>query len=167
SFCHLMTAHWFAQLSWFWDPSKEWVLPTRCYSCKTVIDVNTFPSNIPNNVLVKVTCPHCYDSFTHQIQHARGDPRNIAFIGHWDGWQPFSTSIKHSCGGDHLAQCEVGKFLSSGGVRACRRDKLAERSSNKKNLEISFAKAESRREFMKFFNEVVCTTTPATTIPFK
>ena len=26
--------------------------------------------------------------------------------------------------GDHPAQCEVGKFLSSGGVHACRRDKL-------------------------------------------
>ena len=25
---------------------------------------------------------------------------------------------------DHPAQCEVGKFLSSGGVHACRRDKL-------------------------------------------
>lgn len=26
--------------------------------------------------------------------------------------------------GDHPAQCEVGKFLSSGGIHACRRDKL-------------------------------------------
>lgn len=26
--------------------------------------------------------------------------------------------------GDHPAQCEVGKFLASGGVHACRRDKL-------------------------------------------
>ena len=26
--------------------------------------------------------------------------------------------------GDHPAQCEVGKFLSSGGVHACRRDEL-------------------------------------------
>lgn len=26
--------------------------------------------------------------------------------------------------GDHPAQCEVGKFLSSGGLHACRRDKL-------------------------------------------
>ena len=26
--------------------------------------------------------------------------------------------------GDHPAQCEVGKFLGSGGVHACRRDKL-------------------------------------------
>ena len=25
---------------------------------------------------------------------------------------------------DHPAQCEVGKFLSSGGVHPCRRDKL-------------------------------------------
>ena len=26
--------------------------------------------------------------------------------------------------GDHPAQCEVGKFLGSGGVHACRRDKV-------------------------------------------
>ena len=26
--------------------------------------------------------------------------------------------------GDHPAQCEVGKFLSSGGVHACRRDRV-------------------------------------------
>ena len=31
-------------------------------------------------------------------KYANGDPRNVALIGHWDGWQPFSTSIKHSCG---------------------------------------------------------------------
>ena len=23
---------------------------------------------------------------------------HIALIGHWDGWQPFSTSRKHGCG---------------------------------------------------------------------
>ena len=35
--------------------------------------------------------------------------------------------------GDHPAQCEVGKFLGSGGVNACRRDKLQGRV-NKINL---------------------------------
>ena len=35
--------------------------------------------------------------------------------------------------GDHPAQCEVGKFLGSGGVHACRRDKLQGRV-NKINL---------------------------------
>ena len=26
--------------------------------------------------------------------------------------------------GDHPTQCEIGKFLSSGGIHACRRDKV-------------------------------------------
>ena len=29
---------------------------------------------------------------------ACGDPRNIALIGHWDGWQPFGYSGSQSCG---------------------------------------------------------------------
>ena len=41
-------------------------------------------------------------SMLYLFQHAplttRGDPRNIAIIGHWDEWHPFSASSKHSCG---------------------------------------------------------------------
>ena len=47
---------------------------------------------------VSLLCPHCCSRVEHTHQYAHGDPRNIALIGHWDGWQPFSTSLKHSCG---------------------------------------------------------------------
>ena len=47
---------------------------------------------------VTIHCPHCHYEFSYLPQCAYGDPRNIALIGHWDGWQPYSTSIKHSCG---------------------------------------------------------------------
>ena len=34
----------------------------------------------------------------HQPKFAWGEPRNIALIGHWDGWQPFGSPGQHSCG---------------------------------------------------------------------
>lgn len=47
---------------------------------------------------VQIKCPYCATQFHHCLRYTRGDPRNIALIGHWDGWQPFSTSTKRSCG---------------------------------------------------------------------
>ena len=128
AFCHKMTAHWrqkerwingcsneefneiwdgkrFSDLSWFWDPTKKWLLPVRCTICSSVVSADIISSIIPHDhcsfeglETYKVECPHCYAQFDHSPQYANGDPRNIALIGHWDGWQPFSTSIKHSCG---------------------------------------------------------------------
>ena len=42
-------------------------------------------------------CQHCYRKFSHSPKCANGDPRDIALVGHWDWWQPFSLSVKHSC----------------------------------------------------------------------
>ncbi len=128
AFCHKMTAHWrhrsrwlcgsstdhpkteiwdgsrFAELSWFWDPSKQWLLPTRCSFCKKVVSSEVIMEYDAQSA--PVTCPHCYSQFDHSLVYASGDPRNIALIGHWDGWQPFSTSAKHSCG-KHTELCIV------------------------------------------------------------
>eukprot|EP00731_Ephydatia_muelleri_P035237 Em0107g9a len=60
----------FKELSWFWNPEARWAILALCPNCK----------------------------FEHKPKVTSGDPRNIALIGHWDGWQPFSTSCKHSCG---------------------------------------------------------------------
>ena len=45
-----------------------------------------------------ILCPECHHVFQHIPKYARGDPRNIALIGHWDGWQPFGSTGQHSCG---------------------------------------------------------------------
>ena len=130
-FCTKMTAHWdereswlymsrgsqnrvykeiwdgnrFCELSWFWNPEAQWLLPSRCSVCKEVIsakiiseaiDVDKESFSVVGNV--KVKCSNCSTRFCLYPKYARGDPRNLALIGHWDGWQPFSTSIKHSCG---------------------------------------------------------------------
>lgn len=126
-FCAKMTAHWrdrqtwlygrnngvykeiwdgsrFAELRWFWDPQEEWLLPTRCTFCKEVISANNILESLDVNGQTSdhedlhIICPYCATQFHHHLQYTRGDPRNIALIGHWDGWQPFSTSAKHSCG---------------------------------------------------------------------
>ena len=126
TFFHKMTAHWverehwlesmatgkdrlkkeiwdgarFNELSWFWDPSCEWVLPARCPSCKLYVGAEVLKegSSHDSAALITIECPECHFEFNHHIKTTFGDPRNIALIGHWDGWQPFSSSTKHSSG---------------------------------------------------------------------
>ena len=43
-------------------------------------------------------CPSCHKHFEHKPANAYGDPRNIAYILHWDGFQPFSGKDNHGCG---------------------------------------------------------------------
>ena len=126
-FCEQITAHWnhrqswmndtspcqclneiwdgsrFAELKWFWDSNKKWPLPTRCKLCKEVVGVDSFNIDINDDSIyegteINVKCPNCFHLFKHALQFTKGDPRNIALIGHWDGWQPFSSSVRHSCG---------------------------------------------------------------------
>lgn len=124
-FCKKMTAHWlqkerwlhdpiihplneiwdgqrFAEISWFWDPEEQWLLPVRCGFCNKVISANEIASAMQGLTVptaeVSIVCPHCFTTSSHSPIYTNGDPRNLAFIGHWDGWQPFSSSNKHSCG---------------------------------------------------------------------
>ena len=54
---------------------------------------------MPKGLQVTLECPECYTKFSDiKVKIATGDPRNITLIGHWDGWQPFSTSSKHGSG---------------------------------------------------------------------
>ena len=45
---------------------------------------------LPDSSLKKLVCPSCHKHFEHKPANAYGDPRNIAYILHWDGFQPFS-----------------------------------------------------------------------------
>lgn len=117
--CNKMTAHWrekehwlqttegwhtktelwdgdrFAELSWFWDPESTWSLPVRCKTqgCRNIISSDVVDS-LPEvrNGIKEVTCDQCHHSFSFQVKSAQGDPRNIALLGHWDGFQPFGSS---------------------------------------------------------------------------
>ena len=92
------------RVSWFWDPEQRWLIPVRCDFCAEVISASTINSVIESSAEstpeVTILCPHCFTEFQHLPQYTNGDPRNLALVVHWDGWQPFSTSNKHSCGKD-------------------------------------------------------------------
>jgi len=92
----------FAELSWFWDLRQQWILPFRCTACKQVICADHISKTLGQECFhgqaISLLCPHCCRRVQHTVHYATGDPRNIALIAHWDGWQPFSTSLKHSCG---------------------------------------------------------------------
>ena len=89
----------FAELQWFWNPDEQWQLPAKCESCGGVIsvqDIETSPDGGDGQKLV--TCPSCTATFAHTIQRVHGDPRNLAYIVHWDGFQPFDDKYNHGSG---------------------------------------------------------------------
>ena len=103
----------FAELSWFWNPEKQWLLPVHCGSCNQVISTKEITSamqglTVPTSEL-SIICPHCFSAFNVSLRYANGNPHNLAVIGHWDGWQPFSSSNKHSCGKSFL--CMYSRFV--------------------------------------------------------
>lgn len=36
----------FSELSWFWDPEKEWLLPVMCPFCSSVISASDITNQI-------------------------------------------------------------------------------------------------------------------------
>ena len=89
----------FNELSWFWDPSNTFMLPFKCQFCQSIISVDEIESSETlNDNSYDVICIECGHRQVHTSIHTRGEPRNIALIGHWDGWQPFGASGRHSCG---------------------------------------------------------------------
>ena len=51
----------------------------------------------------------CGSKNTYGGEKARGDPRNIALIGHWDGWYPFQCKSSHSCGAIEVSVLNLSK----------------------------------------------------------
>lgn len=91
----------FSELSWFWNPNTSWILPARCPErwCSGVVsshDIEDAPGGDSTDEKV-LECPNCYCEFTYKVKHAKGDPRNLAYIGHWDGWSPYKSG-NHKCG---------------------------------------------------------------------
>ena len=105
--CHEMLAHWkmrdvwlnksgtsypvneiwdgsrFKELQWFWNPDSRCSLPHTCSSCGSINSMKGISVSDPINLV----CHKC--GFEEKIYPniVNGDPRNIALIGHWDGWQ--------------------------------------------------------------------------------
>lgn len=88
--CGLKQEFWdgkrFSELSYFWNPDQEWVLPVRCpqMGCKTIISAHEIlksprVAGLPEECVIE--CRGCYHTFNYTIQKTCGDPRNIAYDG--------------------------------------------------------------------------------------
>lgn len=71
----------FAELSYFWDPNDEFVLPEYCPHCNIVVSATDVVNSPTSNGIQEVICPGCFNCFQTEIKTAYGDPRNIAYIG--------------------------------------------------------------------------------------
>ena len=97
-------------LQWFWDPDMTWPLPSLCPSCGIPISADCL-NNSPNGPTEGariVECPECLESYQHTMKFANGSPLNLALIGHWDGWQPFGSSLR-SCGSVEVSIANMTK----------------------------------------------------------
>ena len=74
------------------------LLPTRCDFCAAVLGAKEIESSPFDGHNYTVICSECGTKTTCKGEKARGDPRNIALIGYWDGWYPFQSKSSHSCG---------------------------------------------------------------------
>lgn len=90
----------FSELQWFWNPEEEWQLPAKCLNCGGVISVQEINSSpeTPDGSQKLVTCPHCAVTGAQTVKKVHGDPRNLAYILHWDGFQPFDGKYNHGSG---------------------------------------------------------------------
>ena len=98
----------FSEVSWFWDPDSEWFLPTRCCFCSSIISGKQIEESYDGNKY-NVTCCDCGAVNTCGGEKAYGDPRNIALIGHWDGWYPFRGKSSHTCGAIDVSVLNMSK----------------------------------------------------------
>lgn len=102
----------FRELSYFWDSSKEILLPTHCTHCNSIVPTNFIASaNKCNDFQLSVVCPRCGKGFVTCPQTFKGDPRNQAIIIHMDGWNPHVSSAKHSITAINITHATMCKSL--------------------------------------------------------
>ncbi|KAL3690508.1 hypothetical protein R1sor_016817 [Riccia sorocarpa] len=88
------------EISWFWDPNCQFELPIYCSTCMEVYP--TIPERcalLEENLNVATCmydfiCRSCGNRVQTKQQFAKGDPRNIPLMAHWDGFQSASTSFR-------------------------------------------------------------------------
>lgn len=85
----------FKELSWFWNPEKEYTLPELCPHCNAIIP-SAVVEEASTSTPTVLKCKRCNKEFVCYQRTVRGDPRNQAIVIHEDGWCSFSTSSKSS-----------------------------------------------------------------------
>ena len=102
-----MTELWhgkrFRELSWFWNPQKEYILSEWCPFYHAIIPASIVEDCYEINR--RIPCNGCSKCFPAMPRKVKGDPRNQALIIHEDVWKCFSTAqssmaaitITHAC----------------------------------------------------------------------
>ena len=70
------------------------MLPGYCTACNNIVntdiikDAQKMQSNEGLSMSTKliIECSHCYLQFNHSPRFTKGDSRNVALLGHWDGF---------------------------------------------------------------------------------
>ena len=106
----------FQELSYFWDTSKQTLLPERCPSCSSIIPSKKIQSEIDEHRILDhetsticVTCSTYATEVTVLPQYMNGDPRNQAIVIHYDGWNPNTSSSDHSVAAITIAHACMSK----------------------------------------------------------
>ena len=66
-----------------------WLLPVICDNCKAVISSDCVQQSSLIDKAEKyreIECPTCTHSMKRKDCYGTGDPRNMAFVLHWDGF---------------------------------------------------------------------------------
>ena len=108
----------FCEMSWFWDPTDEHLLPERCPHCRKIVSSTELEEQNSDTVVMLMYCAHCSSEFYYTTQMARGDPRNQAIIIHEDGWNPNSTLARHSIAAITITHACMKKANRSSGSNA-------------------------------------------------
>ena len=95
----------FRQLSSFWDPEKEYMLPDWCVHCRAIIPATVIKEATRESHFVALKCTKCCQETICTPRFVKGDPRNQCIIIHEDGWNSFNTAsnsiatitVTHSC----------------------------------------------------------------------
>ena len=66
----------FCEMSWFWDPTNEYLLPERCPHCQQIVPAAELEEQNSDSIVMQMYCPHCSSEFYCTPRMACGDPRN-------------------------------------------------------------------------------------------
>ena len=84
------------ELLWFWDPNSVYMLPAFCGECGELNSSKYIMSCVPVNerqhcvdgTFVRLRCRACSKQTDVLIQMVAGNPRNLVYKIHFDGWLP-------------------------------------------------------------------------------
>ena len=80
------------------------MLPSICPNCREFVKSGVISAthiaslDVLEDHTINIVCPSCRNLFNHAPKYASGDPRNIVYIAHRDGFSAFGTSGGHSMG---------------------------------------------------------------------